>query len=177
MSVIPCYEPGTGSAAADRLLAKVAAPFGGFVPNFHKVMAHSPATLRGFIALHGALGGASLPPVDREVVALEVARRNGCSYCMAAHSKMALRLGLSPDEVASVRDGRPVTGKTLPIVQQAAAEIIDTKGRIGAERIEHYRTLGLPPEMLMEIITTIAAFTLATFINNLAGTPIDPAFA
>lgn len=177
MSLIPCYEPGSGSPAADRLLAEVATRFGGFVPNLHKIMARSPATLGGFVALHGALGEASLPPLAREVVALEVSRRNGCSYCTAAHSKMALRLGLSPDDLASVRDGREVAGKALSIVQQAAAEIIDAKGRIGAERIEYYRTLGLDQSMLMEIIATIATFTLATFVNNLAGTPIDPAFA
>lgn len=176
MSVIPCYEPGTGSPAADRLLAEVAKRFGGFVPNFHKVMANSPVTLEGFAALHGALGGASLPPLEREVVALEVSRRNGCSYCTAAHSKAALRLGMSSDDLALLLDGQPVGAVKQALVQQAAAEIIDTRGRIGAARVEHYQVLGLPPSMLMEIITTIAAFTLATLVNNLAETSIDPIF-
>jgi AhpD family alkylhydroperoxidase len=33
---------------------------------------------------------------------------NGCAYCVAAHSTMALRADLDPDTVAALRAGKPV---------------------------------------------------------------------
>jgi AhpD family alkylhydroperoxidase len=88
MQRIDGYEPGNGSSRADKALEGILEMLG-FVPNFHKVLAVSPAAIDGFSYMRQALQDVSLAPVEREIIALEVSRRMLCPYCIAAHSKFA----------------------------------------------------------------------------------------
>lgn len=176
MSLIPCREPNCGCETTDALLGEVAKRFGGYIPNFHKVLANSPPVLEGFIRLHGALGKAELSGLDREVVALEVSRRNECGYCTAAHSMAARKQGLTSDDLDKLLTGENVSASHQALVQQAAKDILDNQGRLGRTQIALYEQAGLSQAMLMEIVATIGLFTLATLANNMAETPVDPMF-
>ncbi|MFE9812794.1 carboxymuconolactone decarboxylase family protein [Streptomyces sp. NPDC005227] len=58
----------------------------GSVPNMAKAMANSPALLKGWMALSGALAGGDLPAPVRERLALACAEYNRCTYCLSAHT-------------------------------------------------------------------------------------------
>lgn len=176
MSLIPCKEPGCGCETTDALLGEVAKRFGGYIPNFHKVLANSPPVLEGFIRLHGALGKSSLSALDREVVALEVSRRNECGYCTAAHSMAAKKQGLPAGDLAKLLSGERVLVPQQALVQQATRDILDNQGRLGKTQMALYEQAGLSQAMLMEIVATIGLFTLATLANNMAETPVDTMF-
>src|SRR3954469_5171586 len=57
MSRLPQIDPDTATGAAQDLLTGVQKPLG-VTPNMTKVMANSPALLRGYLGLAGALDGA-----------------------------------------------------------------------------------------------------------------------
>jgi AhpD family alkylhydroperoxidase len=48
-------------------------------------------------------GPTSLPPRLKEIVILGVSAASGCRYCTETHTGVARRLGLAPDEVATMR--------------------------------------------------------------------------
>ena len=77
----------------------------GVVPNMYRLIAQSPAAMRGFTANNSALTK-TLDVKTRERIALAVAQLNGCDYCLSAHSYLGLNLAkISPEEVTSNRKG------------------------------------------------------------------------
>ena len=69
----------------------------GVVPNFLKVFANSPAALRGFLGLHGIADEGSLNPQTKERIALALAEKNACQYCVSAHTP---QLAAKQDSIA-----------------------------------------------------------------------------
>jgi AhpD family alkylhydroperoxidase len=63
-----------------------------------RVLANSPAMLRGYLGLAGALDSGSLGAELREQIALAVAEANGCDYCLAAHTALGRGAGLTDFE-------------------------------------------------------------------------------
>lgn len=52
----------------------------GQVVNFHRTVAASPAALRAYLRMSGALGQGELDPRTQEAIAIGVSDANGCSY-------------------------------------------------------------------------------------------------
>lgn len=170
---IPCYEPGSGHPESDAALERVSRMFDGYVPNFHRVMAQSPAVIDAFEKMRASLQRTSLRPLERELISLEVSRRNGCEYCLAAHSMFARRLRLPEDQLEAALDGRPLADARLALVRRAARELIDTQGRLSDDALTGYRQAGLGDAQILEVIAVIGWYTWATLTNNLARTVVD----
>ena len=173
MQRINGYEPGSGSSRADKALEGIFEMLG-FVPNFHKVLAVSPAAIDGFTYMRQALQDVSLAPVEREIIALEVSRRMLCPYCIAAHSKFARMHNVSDDDLAALLDGRPMSDQRQALVQQAAQMLWDTKGHLADSDLKELSQAGLDHVTLTEIVAVIGWYVWATMVNNVAVTDIDP---
>ena len=52
----------------------------GRIPNFHKVLAHLPKALTGYLGLGGALRELKLDPKLRELAYLKTSQLNHCDY-------------------------------------------------------------------------------------------------
>ena len=61
-----------------------------FVPNLYATMAHSKTALSTFLTLSGSK--TSFTAKQKEVIDLAISQVNGCSYCQAAHTAIALSL-------------------------------------------------------------------------------------
>src|SRR3989442_3162205 len=77
----------------------------GKVPNLFATFAHSPAAFSGYIAFLSALDRGKLSGREIELINLHVSELNGCAYCVSAHTFLADRIGLSPDEALAARAG------------------------------------------------------------------------
>src|SRR5215203_5045634 len=84
------FAPLTTATAPDGARAMLAGSekMFGFVPSPVARVAHAPVTLRHLLAGFAAFDQTSLAPMEREVVAMTVAREMGCEYCMAMHSAL-----------------------------------------------------------------------------------------
>lgn len=80
--------------ASRALLDAVHGAFGA-TPNMFRAVANSPAALQAMWGFFGALGGGSLPAKLAEQIAVAVADRNGCEYCLAAHTMLGRKAGAS----------------------------------------------------------------------------------
>ena len=78
-------EPEVATGQAVELLRQTKVALG-LVPNMAKVMAASPALLRSYLALAGAVGSGTLPTATREQLAIATAQLNGCEYCLSPHT-------------------------------------------------------------------------------------------
>ena len=97
-----------GSTAA---LAQIQAAFG-TTPQMFRAVANSPAALQSMWGAFGALGGGVIPAQLGEKIAVAVADRNRCEYCLAAHTALGRKAGATAEEMAAAQAGRAEDART-----------------------------------------------------------------
>ena len=97
MTRLPTIDPATATGSAGELLARTHQTLG-LTPNMTKVMANSPALLKGYLDLYAALAGGRLDAGVRERIAVTVAEHNGCGYCLSAHTYIGEHIAKVPAE-------------------------------------------------------------------------------
>lgn len=163
--------------SSDVLLDKVAGLFGGSAPNVYRALAKNPATLRSFVEMERALENeGQLSEGDQAIVALDVSVCNGCRYCEAFFVGEARRLGMDEAAIKAICAGEVPEAQRERLLVRGTRRIMQTHGRLGRHEIADFEEKGLPQAELLEIITIIAGYTLATYTNNLMRTRIDPEF-
>ncbi len=171
MPRLTIHDPATAPEAARPLLQGVGRKIG-MVPNLMRVAAGSPAALGGYLGLAGALAGDSLPAPLRERIALAIAEADGCDYCLAAHSFIGGRLGLSPAQIAASRLGEAEDAKDAAALRFARA-VLASAGRVDDAALAAVRDAGWSEAAVIEIIAHVALNLLTNSLNNVARTPVD----
>ncbi|MBW8803314.1 MAG: alkylhydroperoxidase [Catenulispora sp. 13_1_20CM_3_70_7] len=145
----------------------------GRVPNLYATLAHSPAALRGYLALRDSLLTGVLTERHREQLALLTAQENTCDYCVAAHTMRGERLlKMTAEELRATRHAHDADPHTDAILQTAAAVIAD-RGRISDATLEQARAAGVTDAELAETVAHIALNTLSNYFNHLARPDLD----
>lgn len=144
----------------------------GIVPNLYATAARSLPVLEGLVALNGALATGGLPPRIRHAIALAVAQRNGCDYCVSAHSFIAKNLKLTDADIAAAREAQATDARTGAILAFAAA-IVDRHGQVTDAEIAAARAAGLTDAEILEVVGNVVVNVFTNFINNVADTDID----
>lgn len=172
MSDIQLIDPATAEGRTGELLATVQRNLG-VTPNMTRAMANSPALLEGYLALSGALAGGQLSAAVREQIALAVAQRNGCDYCLSAHSYLAEHVAhLDGDAIDSARKADSEDAKTAAVLALAAA-VVDTRGDIGTAELDAARDAGLSDGEIAETIGHVALNVLTNYFNKAVQVEID----
>lgn len=91
------------SSDTQAVFAEIEQGFGG-VPNLFKTYAHYPPLLRAnWEKVKATLETGSLSPKLKQTIALLVSQDNNTEYCIFAHSKILLDMGLSDDDFSAIR--------------------------------------------------------------------------
>ncbi|MDF1752764.1 MAG: carboxymuconolactone decarboxylase family protein [Verrucomicrobiales bacterium] len=144
----------------------------GLVPNMVKALGNSPAALQGYLGLSGAVANGKLATRTREKIALLVAERNGCDYCLSAHSAIAGSLKVPQEEIESAREGRAQDTKEQAILS-LAGDLLDYRGEVPENRFAGLREAGVTDEEATEVVTNVALNLLTNYFNRFARTDID----
>ncbi|CRH91243.1 alkylhydroperoxidase AhpD family core domain [Chlamydia trachomatis] len=75
---------------------------GGYIPNLIGVLANSPTALETYRTVGGINRRYSLSPTEREVVQITAAVTNGCGFCVAGHTAIAIKQIKMPEDVLTV---------------------------------------------------------------------------
>ena len=166
MSRLPQIDPTTATGEAADLLDQVQAALG-VTPNMAKVMASSPALLRGYLAMVGELGRGVLPAAARERLAIATAEANGCAYCLSAHTYIGANVaGLAPDELDSARFGTSEDPHARALLGLSQAILVN-HGDVDDVTWEHARRRGITDAEVGEIVGHIAVNVLTNYFNVL----------
>ena len=137
------------------------------VPNFLRVLAHSPEILEGFIALNGAMSQMKLDPKLRELAYLRASEINGCGYCLAHHKKSGRKAGLSERQANETESSSSeelydeLQRDVLQYAEEATSTVIVTDELF--DRLKEK----LSEQELVELAATVA---LANFTNRISET-------
>ncbi len=171
MSVIRPLELEAAEGKAKTLLEAVKAQLG-MAPNLFRVMAHSPATLDGFLSFSGALSSGSLDGKLREQIALAVAEENRCGYCLSAHALLGKGAGLDDTEIGAARDGRSANARSAEALR-FAVKLVRDRGRVDPSEIKRLRDSGFNDGQIVEVVANVAANIFTNYVNHIAATAID----
>ena len=149
----------------------------GLVPNLAATMAAAPSLIKGFVALRETYHrDGTLTPLEIQVLSLTNAFEYGCDYCMALHSTLALKEGLSDRSLAELRAGRTPLEPKLAALSDFSRRLVREHGRVGERDLEAFRRAGYTDAQALEVVLGVAASLLPAFANHLTAAPLDPPF-
>ncbi|MWA05934.1 carboxymuconolactone decarboxylase family protein [Actinomadura sp. LD22] len=148
----------------------------GFVTTLNGVMAESPELLAGYNALSELFGRSSLPRNAKHVVWITASVLNGCAYCVAAHSTLALRSRVPAEAVEALRGGRALDDPALEAVRVFTTAMVERRGWVDDAQVEAFLAAGYTRRHVLDIVLGIGMKTLSNYTNHIAHTPLDPAW-
>lgn len=149
----------------------------GFIPNLLGVMAESPATLGAYLAVGQLFEKSSFSPTERQIVLLTTSRFNQCDYCMGAHSVIAGMQEVPKDIIDAIRNDRPIEIGKLEALRVFTNEMVENRGHMSSTDIEAFLGSGYTMAQILEVILAVSFKTLSNYVNHVAETPLDDAFA
>ncbi|MGC5021784.1 carboxymuconolactone decarboxylase family protein [Micromonospora sp. DT47] len=169
MSTIPAVDAATATREQAAALADVRKALGS-VPNMAKVMANSPAAVKAWLALSGALGEGTLPAPVRERLALATAEYNQCGYCLSAHTFLASKVAkVEEAEIELARKASSADPHIAALLELSDA-IARNRGAVSEVELQQARAAGVTDEEIIELVGNLALNILTNYTNILADT-------
>lgn len=170
-SRVPLVSAHDTPAGSRALLDAVHGAFGA-TPNMFRAVANSPAALQAMWGFFGALGAGSIAPKLGEQIAVAVADRNGCEYCLAAHTALGRKAGASVAEMSAAQAGEssePATAAAL----RFALQLVEQCGQVGETDVAALRTAGFRDGQIVEILAHVALNLFTNYVNVAFAVPVD----
>lgn len=176
MSRIPLVDPAATTPDRAALLQQIHQAFGA-TPAMFRAVAQSPAALQMMWSAFGALGGGVIPPKLGEQIAVAVADRNACEYCLAAHTALGRKAGASAAEMAAAQAGESADAKTNAALR-FALKLVEQRGQLADADVPALRAAGFDDPEIVEILAHVALNLFTNYVNVAFAVPVDfPAVA
>ncbi len=175
MSAFPIHTIESAPEAAKESL-KAVQNANGFIPNLIGVLANAPTALETYRTVGAINGRNSLTAAEREVVQITAAVVNGCGFCVAGHTKIALKvLKLEETLVNQIRaTARIEQDDKLDALARFTLAVILQKAKLTAAQQQVFYAAGYTQENAIDVVLGVSLATLCNYVNNLADTPINP---
>lgn len=171
MNRIPLVTPADTTGERQQLLAQIQGAFGA-TPNMFKAVANSTAALKSMWGSFGALGGGVIDARLGEQIAVAIADRNACDYCLAAHTALGRKAGASAEEMSAAQAGQSNDPKTAAALRFAIA-VVSNRAQIDNEDVEALRIAGFNDEAIVEIMAHVALNLFTNYVNVAFKVPVD----
>jgi alkylhydroperoxidase family enzyme len=143
------------------------------IPNLAGAMATSPVLARAFIDLFDKVHGGSFGEAEIQTVLLTDAVTNGSAWAVALHTALGLKAGLDRDDVEAMRAGRSPSDAKLGAVSTLARTLIEKRGQLDDRDIQRFLSAGFGKDLLLEVITIVAASTITNYTGNVTNPPLE----
>lgn len=171
MPNVPLVDRETAAGPVKDQLEQIGSAFGA-VPAMFRAVANSPAALTSMWSAFGAHGGGTLGAALGEQIAVAVANRNSCGYCLAAHTALGKKAGLSTEVLAAAQDGTSEDPRTAALLA-FALKLVDERGQVTSADVDALRAHGWNDEQIVETIGQVALNLFTNYVNIALDVPID----
>lgn len=171
MNRIPLLQTEQAPVRSQALLQQVHQAFGA-TPNMFKAVANSPAALQAMWGFFGALGGGVIDAQLGEQIAVAVADRNACDYCLAAHTALGRKAGVSGEALAAAQTGESADPRTAAVLR-FVLQLVNERGQVDAADVQALRDQGVNDEQIVEIVAHVALNLFTNYVNVALGVPVD----
>jgi len=167
------YTAGNAPEGARQLLENVQKKMGGFLPNMYRQMASVPGVLDSYLTLSDRFGQTSFSPAEQQLILLTASVRNGCVYCVAAHSSGARMAKLDKGAIAAVRNGSDIEDARLQALRSFTEATLETRGKVGEAAMSSFQSHGYSQQQAMEVLIGISMKALSNSFARMFDTPLD----
>lgn len=171
MSRVPLIDANLTTPDRKALLEQIHGAFGA-TPNMFRAVANSPAALKSMWGSFGALGEGVIPAKLGEQIAVAVADRNGCEYCLAAHTALGRKAGASAEEMSAAQGGNAADPKTAAALR-FALKLVEARGQVGDADVQAVRAAGFGDQEIVEILAHVALNLFTNYVNMAFAVPVD----
>jgi uncharacterized peroxidase-related enzyme len=171
MAQIKIVDPAQATGKAKELLAALQNNTES-VPNLAKALANSPAALKAWMEFDDALAKGSLNAKLRQEIALAVGQKNGCEYCVSAHTVIGKFAGLTDQQILNSRRGQGTSPKDTAALT-FARELLEKHGQVPASSIKALRDEGFTDGEIAEIIAHVALNIFTNYFNIAVDVDVD----
>lgn len=171
MNRVALIDRANTSADRQALLDQIHGAFGA-TPNMFRAVANSPAALKSMWGSFGALGAGTLGAKLGEQIAVAVADRNACEYCLAAHTVLGRNAGASAEEMAAAQAGEASDPKTQAALR-FALKLVSDRAQVSDADVQQLRDQGFSDEHIVEIMAHVALNLFTNYVNVAFAVPVD----
>lgn len=174
MKSFPAHSAKTAPEASRAMLEKAEQAMG-FVPNLYAHLSEAPAALEAYFGLSAQFDKTSLTAIEPQVVLLAASIENGCEFCVAAHSMIAVKMaGVPAETVEALRaEGTPEDPRLQALATFTRA-VVTQRGRVPDADLASFFSAGFGPQQVLEVVLGVAMKTLSNYANHLSGTQTNP---
>jgi len=171
MSRIALVNPADTTGERAELLNQIQGAFGA-TPNMFKTVANSTAALKSMWGSFGALGGGVIDAKLGEQIAVAIADRNDCEYCLAAHTALGRKAGATAQEMTAAQAGVSDDPKTAAALRFALA-VVNNRAKIDDAQVQDLRSAGFGDQEIVEILAHVALNLFTNYVNVAFQVPVD----
>ncbi len=171
MSNLPMKDPANATGKQKEIFAQINGAIG-VVPNMFKTIGNSSAALESMWASFGALGNGKLGAKLGEQIAVLVADINRCEYCLAAHTFLGQKAGVSAEQMAQAQAGLSADKKTQAALD-FAAKLVKNRAQVTKADVQKVRDAGFSDEEIAEILAHVALNIFTNYTNVAFDVPVD----
>ena len=168
---VPLVDRTAATGPVRAVLDQVHGAFGA-TPNMFRAVANSPAALQSMWGAFGALGGGVIGAALGEQIAVAVANRNACDYCLAAHTALGRKAGGRGEALAAAQAGESADPRTAA-VRRFVLQLVNERGQVDAADVQALRDQGVNDEQIVEIVAHVALNLFTNYVNVALGVPVD----
>ena len=119
----------------------------------------------------------ALRPVSRaarvgEQIAVAVADRNACEYCLAAHTALGRNAGATAEEMQRAQAGEAADAATQAALR-FALKLVNDRGKVSDSDVRALRDAGFGDEAIGEILAHVALNLFTNYVNVAFAVPVD----
>jgi uncharacterized peroxidase-related enzyme len=135
-------------------------------------VAQSPAALGAMWGAFKALGGGRLGAALGEQIAVAVADRNRCDYCLAAHTVLGHKAGVSAAAMNEAQHGRSADPR-IAAALAFAVTLVERRGQVSDSDLASLRAAGFDAGEIVEIIAHVALNLFTNYVNLALDVTVD----
>jgi uncharacterized peroxidase-related enzyme len=171
MSRVPLIDRATADGERRQLLDQIQSAFGA-TPAMFRAVANSPAALKSMWGSFGALGSGTIPAKLGEQIAVAIADRNDCEYCLAAHTMLGRKAGATADEMNAAQQGESSDPQTAAALR-FALKVVERRAKVDEADVQALRKAGFSDEQVVEILAHVALNLFTNYVNVAFAVPVD----
>jgi AhpD family alkylhydroperoxidase len=165
----PSFDETNAPAASRAALSATKQRFGG-IPAPVARHAGSPALLLTALGGLDAFEKTTLAPLEREVLAMTMGRRNGCQFCVKLHTRLLGALSADAQLVGALQNGEPLADLRLEALRRFVLALVEQAGDVPREDWLRFREAGYTHEQALEVALGVGVYTMTTLANRLTET-------
>lgn len=170
-SRVALVDPKQAQGDAKVALDQIQSAFGA-TPAMFRAVANSPAAIKSLWGSFGALGGGVIPARLGEQIAVAIADRNACEYCLAAHTALGRKAGATADEMTAAQMGESSDPKAAAALR-FALKVVNDRAQVADADVQSLRDVGFDDEAIVEILAHVALNLFTNYVNVAFNVPVD----